>query len=323
MARTSVLDGSDADRPAMAAGLMLAALMVLALQDSVIRLVGAETSLWQFQLIRSTGNLLLLLVLARLIWGTPPKWPKRLWAVALRSLLLLGSMVLFFGGVPTLTMAEMGAGLYTFPIFITVLSMVVLGERVGPWRAGAVLAGAAGALMILQPASAGFHWVKLLPVGAGLCYAGMVIVTRRWCRQESPVTLAFGVALAYFAAMSAGLALLAAFPAGPAAEAAVPYLARGWVPLALSTVLVALACSVLNVFSNLCLTTAYQNAESSWLAPFDYTYLIFVTLWGLAIFGEFPDPPMLAGMALIAGAGALTAWREGRLRRALPTPATR
>lgn len=323
MTRMSFLEGSDADRPALAAGLMLAALIVLALQDSVIRLVGADTSLWQFQLIRSTGNLLLLLVLARVIWGTPPKRPKRLWAVALRSFLLLAAMILFFGGVPTLTMAEMGAGLYTFPIFITVLSVIVLGERVGPWRAGAVLAGATGALMILQPASAAFHWVKLLPVGAGLCYAGMVIVTRRWCRQESPVTLAFGVAVAYFTAMALGLALLTAFPAGPEVQAAVPYLARGWLPLALSTFLVALACSVLNVFANLCLATAYQNAESSWLAPFDYTYLIFVTLWGLVLFGEFPDPLMLAGMALIAGAGALTAWREGRRNRATPTPATR
>ena len=323
MSRLSILDGSDADRPALAAGLMLAALMVLALQDSIIRLAGAETSLWQFQLIRSTGNLILLMVLARVIWGTPPRRPRRLWAVALRSLLLLSSMILFFGGVPTLTMAEMGAGLYTFPIFVTVLSVVALGERVGPWRVGAVLAGAAGALMLLQPASETFHWVKLLPVGAGLCYAGMIITTRRWCRQESPVTLAFGVAVAYFLAMSAGLALLTAFPAGPEAQATVPYLARGWLPLTLTTVLVALLCSVFNVFANLCLATAYQNAESSWLAPFDYTYLIFVTLWGLAIFGEFPGPLMLAGMALIAGAGAVVAWRERQRSRAMPTPATR
>ncbi|HUF87556.1 MAG TPA: DMT family transporter [Thermohalobaculum sp.] len=323
MSRTSIFEGSDADRPGAAAGLMLVALIVLALQDSIIRLVGADTSLWQFQMIRSMGNLVLLMVLARVIWGTAPKWPKRLWAVALRSVLLLSSMILFFGGVPTLTMAEMGAGLYTFPIFVTLLSLIVLGERVGPWRAAAVLAGAAGALMILQPASASFHWVKLLPVGAGLCYAGMIITTRRWCRPESPVTLAFGVAIAYFAATATGLAVLSLFPAGPATEAAIPYLARGWVPLGLTIVLVALACSVLNVCANLCLTMAYQNAESSWLAPIDYSYLIFVTLWGLAIFGEFPDPLMLAGMALIAASGTLTAWREQRRNRPLPPPATR
>jgi drug/metabolite transporter (DMT)-like permease len=68
---------------------------------------------------------------------------------------------------------------------------------------------------------------------------------------------------------------------------------------------------------------AYQSAESSWLAPFDYCYLIFVTIWGLVIFGDFPQPLMLAGMGLIAGSGALTAWRERRNSRVLSPPAAR
>jgi len=323
MARSSIFDGNAADRPSLAAGLMLGALVVLALQDSIVRLAGADTSLWQFQFLRSSGNLLLLLILARVIWGTPPKRPKRFWPVAVRSLFLLLATMCFYGGVPRLTMAEMGAGLYTFPIFVTVLSAIVLREKVGPWRIGAVLAGAVGAFLILQPASVGFHWLKLLPVGAGLCYAGVVITTRRYCRQESPVTLAFGVAVSYVAAGALGLGVLGLFPASAEVEAAVPYLARGWVPLGLEILLLAGLCSVLNVAANLSLTMAYQSAESSWLAPFDYCYLIFVTFWGLVIFGDFPEPSMLAGMGLIAGSGALTAWRERRNSRMLPPPAAR
>jgi len=315
MARISILEGSDSDRPGLAAGLMLGALAVLSLQDSLVRLAGAETTLWQFQLLRSTGNVLLLLLVARLVWGTAPKRPKRFWAVALRSFLLLAATMFFFGGVPRLTMAEMGAGLYTFPIFVTLLSAIVLREPVGPRRIGAVLAGALGAFLILKPGNAGFDWIKLLPVGAGLTYAGVVIVTRRYCRQESAVTLAFGVGVAYVGAALLGLALLWLFPFGPEAQQAAPYLARGWLPLEAAVLGLAVLCSVLNVGANLSLTMAYQNAESSWLAPFDYCYLVFVTLWGLAMFGDFPDASMLAGMALIAGAGAFTAWRERQLNR--------
>ena len=323
MTRASIFEGSSTDRPGLAAGLMVGALVILAVQDSIVRLAGADTTLWQFQFIRSCGNLVLLLVLARVIWGTAPKRPKRFWAVALRSLLQLSAMMFFYGGVPRLTLAEMGAGLYTYPIFVTILSVVVLREPVGLRRIGAVLAGALGAFLILQPGSAGFHWVKLMPVGAGFCYAAMVIVTRRYCRRESPVTMAFGVGVAYVAAAAAGMVVLNLFPPGAAAQEVLPYLARGWLPLTWTLVGLALVCSVLNVIANLGLTMAYQNAESSWLAPVDYCYLIFATLWGLAFFGDFPNASMLAGMGLIAAAGAFTAWRERRLKRVVQAPAVR
>ena len=320
MTRASIFDGSSTDRPGRAAGLMTCALVMLALQDSIVRLAGADTTLWQFHFMRASGNVVLLLLLARVVWGTAPKWPQRFWPVAARSLLLLVATLFFFGGVPRLTLAEMGAGLYTYPIFVSVLSAAVLREPVGIRRIGAVLAGALGAFLILQPGSADFHWVKLMPVGAGLCYAAMVIVTRRYCRSESPVTLAFGVGISYMAAAATGMVVLSLFPPGEAVREALPYLARGWMPLTGTLVALALACSVLNVTANLGLTMAYQNAESSWLAPIDYCYLIFATLWGLLFFGDFPNASMLAGMALIAGAGAFTAWRERRLNRAPPTP---
>ncbi len=323
MTRASIFEGSSTDRPGLAAGLMAGALFMLALQDSIVRLAGADTTLWQFHFIRSSGNVVLLLLLARVIWGTAPKWPKRFWPVAARSLLLLVATLFFFGGVPRLTLAEMGAGLYTYPIFVTVLSALVLRERVGIRRAGAVLTGALGAFLILQPGSAEFHWIKLMPVGAGLCYAAMVIVTRRYCRRESPVTLTFGVGIAYVIATLTGMVVLNLFPPGEAARDVLPYLARGWLPLTGTLVAFALACSVLNVIATLGLTMAYQNAESSWLAPIDYCYLIFATVWGLAFFGDFPDGSMLAGMALIAGAGAFTAWRERRLKRVVQAPAVR
>ncbi len=113
------------------------------------------------------------------------------------------------------------------------------------------------------------------------------------------------------------------FPPGEAAREALPYLARGWLPLTGTLVALALVCSVLHATANLGLTMAYQNAESSWLAPIDYCYLIFATLCGLVIFGDFPDASMLAGMGLIAGAGAFTAWHERRLNRAIPVPPVR
>ncbi|MEM9736084.1 MAG: DMT family transporter, partial [Pseudomonadota bacterium] len=166
MSRPSLLSGTEIDRPAMAAGLMLFALFTLGLQDALVRLASDGTSIWLFQLLRSTGNMVLILVVIVWLMGVRLVRPVRLWAVAARAACLVTAMVFFFGGVAHLTLAEMAAGLYTFPIFVTVLSAMVLGERVGWRRVLAVGVGATGAALILQPGSADFSAIKLLPVVA-------------------------------------------------------------------------------------------------------------------------------------------------------------
>lgn len=299
----------------MAAGLMLGALMLLSLQDGLIKLTSAEISLWQMQAVRACGNLLLLAMLSWLMWRGPPPAPKRLWAIALRSSCLLGAMILLFGGIPALSLAEIAAGLYVFPLFVAVLSAVLLGERVGPRRISAVCIGFCGTLLILKPGTASFQWVSLMPVAAGLCYAGTILSTRRLCRDEHPVTLAFGVAISFVLAGAIGLVVMD-WAAPPALAAQWPYLFTGWHAMELWVFGLVAACSLLNLTANIALTRAYQSAESSWLAPFDYSYLIFATFWGFVMWGHVPDVASCAGMALIAASGSYVAWRERQLARA-------
>lgn len=312
------LAGSNEDRPALAAMLMVSSLCLLGLQDSFVKLASSEVSLWQFQLLRSVCNLLLLVCLSRFLWGSARPVPQNLGAVALRSLFLVGAMVLFFGGIPFLSLSEIAAGLYVFPLFVAILSTVVLGERVGPRRIMAILAGLAGTLLILKPGTEAFRWVGLMPVAAGLCYAATVLTTRKLCRQESPVTLTFGVSVAFIVVGTLGLSATSVM--GPS-DLAVrwPYLFTGWHALDPAVALIIVVCSCLNLTSNIGLAKAYQSAEASWLAPFDYSYLIFATFWGIVMWGHVPDLLSFAGMGLIATSGCYVAWRErqdSQLRRA-------
>lgn len=309
------LDGTDRDSPALAGSLMLMALAMLAVQDALVRLAGMEVSFWQFQAIRATSNFALLCLTALIVWRTLPPWPRKPWAVVLRSLTMILATVFFFGAIPAVTTVEMAAGLYTYPIFVTILSASVLGEPVGWRRASAVLVGALGAMLILQPFQADFEMIKLMPIGAGLCYAVNVIMVRRWCRGESAITLASAVAISFMVIGSVGTVVLTVFPASGEARAAIPYLAYGWREMTLLLLGITLICSVLNATANVLLTKAYQLAESSWLAPIDYSYLIFATIAGLVFFGDLPGPFQIIGMALIAMAGIFTAWRE-QVRRA-------
>ena len=309
-----LLGGTTTDHPALAATLMVGSLFMLGLQDGFVKLASSDISLWQFQMIRAAINLVLLVLLTRIIWGAASPRPQRLWAVALRSLLLTGAMVCFFGGVPFLNLAEMAAGLYVFPLFVVVLSTLVLRERVGPRRIVAILVGFGGTLLILKPGTEAFRPVMLMPVGAALCYAATILVTRRLCRAESPLTLAHGVAVAFLVLGTLGVLV---FSRGSAGRLAVdwPYLFTGWHALDLWMLGLIAACSTLNLAANIGLAKAYQSAEVSWLAPFDYSYLIFATFWGFVFWRHIPDAPTFLGMAMIAGAGAFVAWRERRETR--------
>ena len=308
------LGGTSEDRPAIAASLMVGALAVLALQDGLVKLTSSDVSLWQFQMLRASCNLLLVAGLSHLIWGSMRPRPKRLWAVALRSLLLVGAMICFFGGIPFLSLAELAAGLYIFPLFIAVLSRVFLGEPVGPRRVVAILVGFTGTLLILKPGTEAFQPVSLMPVAAALCYACTILVTRRLCREESPVTLAYGVSIAFWTVGVLGLLVFSGNPFEDLAETW-PYLFTGWREIDLFVMAVIVICSCLNLSSNIALAKAYQSAEASWLAPFDYSYLIFATFWGFVFWGEVPGGWTLLGMTMIAGAGAFVAWRERQLVR--------
>ena len=300
----------ESDRPFAALGLVLTAVFVLAFQDSLVKLMSNQTSFWQFQTLRSSGNLSFIIILALSSGGIGIIFPKNWRPVYLRALFLMLCMFFFFAGAPFLSVAQMAAGLYTYPLFVSLLAAPVLGEVVGRWRIGALLFGAIGAALVLDPWNEDFSRVQLLPIIAGFFYAANILTIRRACRHESPLALAFAAAVGFIASGIAGIILLSYFPLSSELTVAMPFVAIGWPELTLIVFAFAMLASVLNLTGNLCLSRAYQTADASWLAPMDFTYLIFAAIWSRLIFDQWPSNQALLGMALIAGAGALTAWRE-------------
>ena len=298
------------DRPLAALALLLTGVFVIALQDALVKLMSAETSFWQFQTLRSVGNLGFTLLLALASGSLGLLLPQNWRPVCLRAAFLVVCMFCFFAGAPYLTVAQMAAGLYTYPLFVSVLAGPVLGETVGPWRIGALLLGASGAAFVLSPWKDDFSALQILPVIAGFLFACNVLTLRRACRDESPLALAFVVGLAYVVSGGVGILLLTVFPLSTEIRAAMPFVAIGWPELTLLVAGFALFASVLNLTGNLCISRAYQTADASWLAPMDFSYLIFAAIWSRAIFDQWPTREAIIGMILIGSAGVITAWRE-------------
>jgi drug/metabolite transporter (DMT)-like permease len=306
----SLFEHPGDDRPLRALGLLLLGVFALALQDSLIKLMSGETSFWQFQTLRSIGNLSFIVILALASDSLGLITPKNWRPVYLRAALLTVCMFFFFAGAPYLTVPQMAAGLYTYPLFVSLLAGPILGETLGPWRITALIIGATGAAIILSPWDENFSTVQILPILAGFFYATNILTLRRACRNESTLALAFAVGLAFIVSGTLGILLLSLFPLPEEVRASMPFVAIGWPELTLLVAGFALFASVLNLTGNICLSRAYQTADASWLAPIDFSYLIFAALWSRLIFDQWPTSEAIIGMALIGSAGIITAWRE-------------
>lgn len=298
------------DRPLQALALLLTGVFAIALQDSLMKLMSGETSFWQIQTLRSLGNLGFIAILALASGSLGLMLPRNWRPVCLRAAFLVVCMFCFFSGAPFLTVAQMAAGLYTYPLFVSLLAAPVLGEAVGPWRIGALILGAIGAAFVLSPWREDFSAVQVLPIIAGFFYATNILTLRRACRNESPLALAFTVGVAFVLSGVSGIVALSWFPMSAEIQAAIPFVAIGWPELTLQVAAFAVFVSILNLTGNICISRAYQTADASLLAPMDFSYLIFAAIWSRAIFDQWPSRESIIGMVLIGTAGIVTAWRE-------------
>lgn len=290
--------------------LVLIATFALAFQDSLVKFMSSDTSFWQFQTLRSFGNLSFVVILAMVSGGINLLLPKDWKAVSLRSIFLLVCMFFFFAGAPFLTVAQMAAGLYTYPLFISLLAGPILGEKVGIWRYGALALGAIGSSLVLSPWSNEFSTVQLLPIIAGFFYAANILTIRKACKNESPLALAFAAGLGFLIFGLIGITILSLFPLSNSIRETMPFVAIGWPEITLLIIGFAVLSSILNLTGNICISRAYQTADASWLAPMDYSYLIFAAIWSRVIFNQWPSDQALIGMAMIGLAGGVTTWRE-------------
>lgn len=317
----SLFQHPSGDRPVAALTLLLIGVFALAFQDSLVKLMSSHTSFWQFQTLRSLGNLGFVAALAIGSGGIGLMLARNWRAVYLRAALLATCMFFFFSGAPYLTVAQMAAGLYTYPLFVSLLAAPVLGESVGPWRISALLIGAVGAAIILSPWDANFSAVQVLPIMAGFFYATNILTIRKACRNESPLALAAAAAITFIVIGAIGSTLLSLFPLSEELQASMPFVAIGWPELTLLVAGFALFTSVLNLTGNICLSRAYQTADASLLAPMDFSYLVFAAFWSRIIFGQWPTREAIVGMSLIGFAGIITAWRERVVSRRGQPPA--
>lgn len=216
---------------------------------------------------------------------------------AVRGLAMVVSALLFMTGLQYYQVADATAVTFVAPIFITALSVLFLGEKVGIRRWTATVVGLIGVLVVLRPGSSAFGPAAIFPVASAALWAVTVIVTRSMSDTERPETT-----LAWSAFV--GLLFLTLF---------VPF---QWVTPDLSEIGIGLLIGLVVTMGQWVMVRGYANADASVLAPFSYVQLLWATLLGLVVFGTIPGLWTFVGAAIIIASGIYTAHRERMRRRA-------
>ena len=293
------------NRTLAAAGAVLIYAALIGFTDNYVRVIAAEAGLWQFHATRSLMAAGLLALFARAFgMRLRPVKPR---AVLARSVIHGLAMLIYFGALAFLPVAEVAAGLFTAPIFVLLIQRFAFGHRIGALQAVAVGLGFGGVLLVLGPAAlAGATLAAVLPVAAGAMYALGNIATRTWCAEETAETLLAG----FFAVLGVlgviGLLTLSVFPVA-VPEGTAGFVQRGAVwptGVFLWWTFVQAAGSLLGVGL---VIKAYQMAEASRVSVFEYAILPASAFWGWLIWGEGLTGLAVLGMALIALAGVLIA----------------
>ena len=209
----------------------------------------------------------------------------------LRSALLFTATVCFFTSLKTLKLADVNAIFQVSPIFVTILSVLVLKETVGHRRWLGVAFGLIGALLIIGPGTGVFSYTVILPIISALSYAAYVISTRYLSQDESPLTSFVYTAL--FGSIAASVLVV-----------------PSWTPIESSDLFVFSVFGLLGATGHFLLIHAYRISEASFLAPFNYIGILYGSLWGFYFFNEVPSLITILGGLIIVSSGIYIWLRE-------------
>jgi len=285
----------------IAIALVLVANLLFSVVDTSAKwLLGAGLVVFQLAFMRYAVHFAITLV-ERALRGKPKaKLPHKLRSlVVLRSFCLVSATLVNFLALGHLSLAVTSALLYTSPLFVCVFARLILGEDIRPAHVISIFLGLGGALIILWPFGEPLNWYAVLMLYPAMGMAMYQVLSRKLAGQVTP-----GVLQLYTGAL--GTLALAPF------AMVFWQMPTGAVEWSLIVAIGAFAWG-----GHEALTRAHGHAPASVLAPFGYSFVIYLTLAGMVVFADTPVPSTLLGACLIVVGGLFIWVSDGRAKRGL------
>jgi len=214
----------------------------------------------------------------------------------MRSLFMFSTTVLFFIGISFLPLTTASTIMFMAPVILTILSIPLLGEKVGPRRWMGITIAFAGAVLVMRPGGDSLELSILIVLAAACTHAMYQVFTRKLGTGDAPMTSLF------YTGITGALVM----------TLVVPFV---WQPVAAADWPLFVFAGIAGGIGHLCLIRAFRQAPASVVAPFSYSSLLWATAYGYLLFGDIPDAWTLSGAALIIGSGLYIFHREQTLKR--------
>lgn len=278
--------------------LMMGAMAAFTCGDTCVKAIGAAMPLSQILVLRGIFAALFIALLCWRLGAFRVRIGAGDWGLMiLRGLAEVASAYFFLTALRNMPLANLTALLQMLPLTITLGAALFFGERVGWRRWLAIAMGFAGMLLIVRPGTEGFNVHSVY----GLIAVAFVTLRDLVTRRISAAVPSMIVTL-----VSAVMVLLLAGGWS---------LGQDWAPLGARDGWLLAGATVAVIVGYSLSVMVMRVGEVGVIAPFRFTGLIWALVLGLAVFGDWPRPPTLAGAALIVGMGLFTFWREAQLRR--------
>jgi drug/metabolite transporter (DMT)-like permease len=273
-------------------GLMLLAVFMFSFGDALGKFLVASYAVGQLLAFRACTALL---VLSPLIWRHRKDFVRmeRPYLQLLRVGLSTIEVAAFFLATVYLPLADVITYYLACPIFVTALSGMVLGERIGWRRWTAILIGFAGVLIALHPSAQSVSLPAMIALTGSLSYSVLMLITRH-LRATPDVVM---VSSQFVGTLVLG-ALMAPF---------------GWANPGAPSLALFVAAGCISVIALFCVNRSLKLAPASVVVPFQYSMIVWAVIFGFAVFGDVPSPATILGAAVIIGAGLYIFLRERAL----------
>jgi drug/metabolite transporter (DMT)-like permease len=291
----SITTGTQ-DRPLAGIAWILAAGFILSVMDGLIKWSVGVFPVVQVVAVRSAFVLLFMAPLILRAGGLGALKTKRPLGHLLRVTLTVCAILTFFEAVRLLPLATAIAIGFGAPLFMTAISVPVLGEKVGVHRWAAIATGFIGVLIITRPGSDGLAWPALLALVSSVFFAAHLVTGRYLARTETDMALMFWQNLGVLVVTGMLAPLF-------------------WTPVGSDDFALIAAMALLLLLGQFCTVRAFRTAPLGAVAPFQYAELIWAALIGYAFWAEVPAANVWTGAAIVVASGLYVIWRE-RMRGA-------